>query len=109
MSAALVAALLLSVAAYIHTRSTTPAMRPEFAAIDLLWRGLALASLVVWGAVIVREFAAQRWAGGVVALLGSFLANAYISHRGPKPTWPALSMGFAVIGLGFAVWSFLNE
>ena len=109
MSAALVAALLLSVAAYIHTRSATPEMRPEFAVIDLLWRGLSLAALVVWGAVIVREFSEQRWAGGAVALSGSILANMYISHRGPRPTWPALSMGFAVIGLGFAVWSFLNE
>jgi hypothetical protein len=35
--------------------------------------------------------------------------NWYFGHRGPRPTWPALSMGFAVIGLGFAVWSFVNE
>lgn len=109
MSAALVAALLLSVAAYIHTRSAAPEMRPEHPAIDLLWRGLSLVALVVWGAVIVREFSESRWAEGVFALGGSFLANMYISHRGPRPTWPALSMGFAVIGLGFAVWSFLKE
>jgi hypothetical protein len=109
MSAALVAALLLSVAAYIHTRSAAPEMRPEHPAIDLLWRGLSIAALVMWGAMVVREFSESRWAEGAFALIGSILANMYISHRGPRPTWPALSMGFAVIGLGFAVWSLVKE
>lgn len=109
MSAALVAALLLSVAAYIHTRSPTPDMRPDHPLADLLWRGLSMLSLIIWGVLIVRGFAKGEWAEATVSLLGSFVANWYISQRGPRPTWPGLSMLFAVVGLGFAAWSFAME
>jgi len=57
----------------------------------------------------VRAFSRQEWAEAIVALLGSFVANWYISQRGPKPTWPALSMLFSVVGLSFAAWSFRYE
>ncbi len=109
MTPALVAALLLSVAAYIHTRSATPEMRPDNPLIDLLWRGLSLVSLVVWGALIVRGFANREWAEATVSLFGSFVANWYISHRGPRPTWPGLSMLFAVVGLVLAFWAFTQS
>jgi hypothetical protein len=109
MSAALLAALLLSVAAYIHTRSPTPEMRPELPVIDLLWRALSFAALVAWGALIVRGFATSHWANATAALLGSFSLNWYIGHRGPKPTWPLLSMLFAVVGLGLAAYSVMHE
>jgi len=109
MSASLIAALLLSVAAYIHARSADPRMRPENAFADLAWRGLAFASLITWGALIVRGFYAAPWADALAALLGSFALNWYISHRGPRPTWPGLSMLFAVVGLGLAAWSFAKE
>jgi uncharacterized membrane protein AbrB (regulator of aidB expression) len=109
MSAALIAALLLSVAAYIHTSSADPRMRPESPAADLAWRGLSLAALVTWGALIVRGFYAFPWSEALAALLGSVALNWYIGHRGPRPTWPGLSMLFAVVGLGLAAYSFLHE
>jgi len=109
MSAALVAALLLSVAAYIHTRSADPRMRPENVYSDLFWRGLSFAALIAWGALIVRLFYAVHWTNGMAALLGSFALNWYFEHRGPRPTWPGLSMLFGVVGLGLAAWSFVNE
>jgi hypothetical protein len=109
MSAALVAALLLSVAAYIHTRSADPRMRPENAVVDLAWRGLSFAALITWGVLIVRGFYARDLADASAALLGSVALNWYIGHRGPRPTWPGLSMLFAVVGLGLAAYSFLQE
>ncbi|PWS37163.1 hypothetical protein DFH01_09880 [Falsiroseomonas bella] len=109
MSAAFVAALLCSVAAFIHTRSSDPAMRPANAVADLVWKGLAFAALIAWGVLIVRDYARGEWADGTAALLGSIAANWYFNHRGPRPAWPGLSMLFAVVGLGLAAWSFINE
>ena len=110
MSAALIAALLLSVAAYIHTRSADPRMRPENPVADLVWRGLSFAALLGWGALIVRGYVEGHWADATAALLGSFALNWYFGHyRGPKPAWPGLSMLFAVAGLGLAAYSFAYE
>ena len=109
MQAWILAALLLSVAAYIHTRSAHPSMRPENAVADLAWRGLAMASLIGWGVLVVRGFYLGQWANATATLLGSFALNWYFGHRGPRPTWPGLSMLFAVVGLGLAAWSFANE
>ena len=109
MSAALLAALLCSVAAYIHTRSAHPSMRPENPVADLIWRGLAFAALIAWGALIVRGFVQAHWADASAALLGSFALNWYFGYRGPRPTWPGLSMFFAVVGLGLAAYSFMHE
>lgn len=109
MSAALLAALLCSVAAYIHTRSGHPAMRPENPVADLAWRGLAFAALIAWGALVVRGFVQGNWADATAALLGSFALNWYFGYRGPRPTWPGLSMFFAVVGLGLAAYSFLHD
>ncbi len=109
MTASLIAALLLSVAAYIHTRSADPRMRPENPIADLAWRGLAFLALVAWGALIVRGFYVRHWSEATAALLGSFALNWYIGHRGPRPTWPGLSMLFAVVGLGLAAYAFLYE
>jgi hypothetical protein len=109
MSAALLAALLLSVAAYIHTRSAHPSMRPDNPIADLLWRGLSFAALITWGVLIVRGFAGGKWADASAALIGSIALNWYFGHRGPRPTWPGLSMLFGVAGLGLAAYSFLHE
>ena len=110
MSAALLAALFCSVAAYLHTLSRDPRMRPDNAVMDLVWRGLATASLIAWGALIVRGYVQAHWADATAALLGSVALNWYFGHyRGPRPAWPGLSMFFAVVGLGLAAWSFVNE
>lgn len=109
MSAALLAALFCSVAAYIHTRSAHPSMRPDSPLADLFWRALSFAALIAWGALIVRGFVQEHWADATAALLGSFVANWYFGYRGPRPTWPGLSMLFGVVGLGLAVYSFLHE
>jgi hypothetical protein len=109
MSAALLAALLLSVAAYIHTRSSLPTMRPGHPLADLFWRGLSFVALVGWGAMVAKLFMQSHWSTGLAALLGSFAVNWYFGYRGPRPTWPGLSMLFGVVGLGLAAYSLLYE
>lgn len=109
MSAALLAALFCSIAAYIHTRSAHPSMRPENPLADLAWRGLSFAALIAWGALVMRAFVQAHWADATAALLGSFALNWYFGWRGPRPTWPGLSMLFAVVGLGLAAYSFLHD
>lgn len=109
MSAFFVAALLLSVAAYLHTRSDRPEMRPDNRLADLFWRGLSMLALLAWAALIIRGFSTRHWADGVAALLGSFGVNWWFGHRGPKPVWPGISMLFGVVGLGLAAYSFLYE
>jgi hypothetical protein len=109
MQAFFLAAVLLSVAAYIHTRSADPMMRPENAIVDVGWRGLSYLALGVWAVLIIKGFNDRHWADGLAALLGSFAVNWWFGHRGPKPTWPAVSMMFAVVGLGLATYSFLYE
>jgi hypothetical protein len=110
MKVFILAALLCSVASYLHTLSRDPSMRPENPVMDLAWRGIALAALVGWGAMVVRGFVQFHWTDGLAALLGSIALNWYFGHyRGPKPTWPGLSMLFGVVGLGLAGWSLLNE
>lgn len=110
MSAGLLAALLLSVGAYLHTLSRDPSMRPESPYADAAWRALAFMALFTWGALIVRGFLHAHWSNAMAALLGSIALNWYFGHlRGPKPSWPGLSMFFSVVGLVLAAWSFANE
>ncbi len=109
MSAFFLAALLLSVAAYIHTRSVDPSMRPANALADLFWRGLSYLCLAVWAMLILRGFYDRHWADGASALLGSIAVNWWFGHRGPRPTWPGLSMLFGAVGLGLAYYSFRYE
>jgi hypothetical protein len=110
MKVFILAALLCSVAAYIHTLSRHPSMRPENPLMDQLWRVIALTALVAWGALVMRGFVDFAWSDGLAALFGSAALNWYFGHyRGPKVTWPALSMLFGVVGIGLGVWSFANE
>ena len=68
-----------------------------------------MAALIAWGALVMRAFVQAHWADATAALLGSFALNWYFGWRGPRPTWPGLSMLFAVVGLGLAAYSFLHD
>lgn len=109
MSAFFLSALLLSVSAYIHTLSENPAMRPANPIADQFWRGLSYLCLAAWVLMILRGFYDRHWADGLAALLGSFAVNWWFGHRGPKRTWPGISMLFGVVGLALATYSFLYE
>ncbi len=109
MSAYFLSTLMLSVAAYIHTQSAHPGMRPEDPTADTFWRALSTVALVAWGAMVVWGFYHRIWSEALAALLGSFALNALFAWRGPKPAWPAVSMFFGIAGLVTAAYSVLYE
>ncbi|NKE48398.1 hypothetical protein HB662_26735 [Roseomonas frigidaquae] len=109
MSAFMIAALMLSVAAYIHTVSGKLGLRLDSPSAELLWRVLSFAALLVWVVLILRGFTTRHWSDPTAALFGSFALNWWFGHRGPKPGWPVVSMLFSVVGLGLATYSFLYE
>jgi hypothetical protein len=109
MSAFIIATLMLSVAAYIHTVSGKLGLRLANPAAEVMWRILSTAALLAWVGLILHGFSNRHWSEPASALLASFALNWWFGHRGPKPGWPVVSMLFAVVGLGLATYSFLYE
>ncbi|MGX9962508.1 hypothetical protein ACVFYP_04250 [Roseomonas sp. F4] len=109
MSAFIIATLMLSVAAYIHTVSGKLGLRLENPLAEVLWRILSFTALLGWVLLILHGFSTRAWSEPTAALFGSFALNWWFGHRGPKPGWPVVSMLFAVVGLGLAVYSYLHE
>ncbi|MBU8546585.1 MULTISPECIES: hypothetical protein [Roseomonadaceae] len=109
MSAFMIATLMLSVAAYIHTVSGKLGLRLEKPAAEVLWRISSAAALLTWVALILHGYTTRYWSEPTAALFGSFALNWWFGHRGPKPGWPLVSVLFAAVGLGLATYSFLYE
>ena len=107
MPAHILAAVMLSVAAYIHTMSADPMRRPANVIVDLFWRVLSFVALCTWALLVLHTFFERSWTDGAAALFGSFAVNWWFGHRGPKPAWPLVSILFGIVGLGLAVFSFL--
>ena len=81
--------IILSVAAVIEARCSTPSLRPGAQAAD---RGFWLV-LLAWG------FWRLPWWQPLAGLVGSLAANALVVGAGAQPYWPGFSMAAAVIGL----------
>lgn len=96
------AMVLLSIGAFIHSKSPAPEMRPESEAASEAWRWLARATLVTWIALIVWGFRELHWSQPVAAVMVSLVGNAVIAMRGPRNAWPMLSMLFCGLGLAAA-------
>jgi hypothetical protein len=105
MSAFFYAVLLLSAAAFIHSKSSIPEMRPDSPAADIAWRWLSRAALLAWGTLLAWGFSTRGWTEPLAALLASIGLNIALAARGPRPAWPGLSMLCAVAGLGLAAYS----
>ena len=87
------AMVLLSIGAFIHSKSPAPEMRPASEAASEAWRWLAL---IVWG------FRELHWSQPVAAVMISLVGNGVIAMRGPRNAWPMLSMLFCGLGLAAA-------
>ncbi len=96
------AMVLLSIGAFIHSKSPAPEMRPASEAASEFWRWLARATLIAWVALIVWGFRELHWSQPVAATMVSLAANGVIAMRGPRDAWPMLSMLFCALGLAAA-------
>lgn len=96
------AMVLLSIGAFIHSKSPAPEMRPASEAASEAWRWLARATLVAWMALIVWGFRELHWSQPIAAVMLSLAGNGIIAMRGPRNAWPMLSMLFCMLGLAAA-------
>jgi hypothetical protein len=96
------AMVLLSIGAFIHSKSSAPEMRPASEAASEAWRWLARATLIAWLALIVWGFRELHWSQPVAAVMISLVGNGVIAMRGPRNAWPMLSMLFCGLGLAAA-------
>jgi hypothetical protein len=108
MQAYILPMLLLSGAAFIHSESAAPELRPSSHAADGAWKILGKASSYAWIALLVWGALRLPWWQPLAAFLGSLAVNALIAQRGPRAAWPGLSMVLAVVGLGLAGWAVLR-
>ena len=102
------AMVLLSIGAFIHSKSPAPEMRPASEAASTFWFWLARATLVAWIALIVWGFRELHWSQPVAAVMMSLVGNGVIAMRGPRNAWPMLSMLFCMLGLAAAAIIFLE-
>mgnify|MGYP006204045993 CR=1 FL=1 len=78
------AMVLLSIGAFIHSKSPAPEMRPASEAASTFWVWLSRAALVTWIALIVWGFRELHWSQPVAAVMVSLVGNAVIAMRGPR-------------------------
>jgi hypothetical protein len=91
--------VLLSIGAFIHSKSGAPEMRPASQAASVFWHWLARAAFIAWIALIVWGFRELHWSQPVSAAMLSIAGNGVIAMRGPRNAWPMLSMLFCGLGL----------
>ncbi len=96
------AMVLLSIGAFIQSKSPAPEMRPASEAASTFWVWLSRAALVTWIGLIVWGFRELHWSQPVAAVMVSLVGNAVIAMRGPRDAWPMLSMLFCLLGLAAA-------
>lgn len=99
MSAYFLAVLLLSGAAFIHSKSAAPELRPAAPLADRLWRWLGRACFWAWLGLLVWGAVRLHWSQPLAGLLGSLGFNALLARIGPRPIWPGLSMLCGTVGL----------
>jgi hypothetical protein len=96
------AALLLSAAAFLHTRSIDPELRPQSPMTDAIWRIISRVTHLAWMGLIVWGGFELHWTQPVAAFIGSLAVNAVIARLRPLPVWPGLSMLMAAAGFAAA-------
>lgn len=95
----LVALVLLSAGAFIQTKSAAPEMRPSDRQVSLAWRWIGKLALAFWLFMLVWGVWQLHWSQPVAGLMFSMAFNAFIAMRGPRASWPLLSMMFCGAGL----------
>ena len=99
------ALVMLSIAAFIEGRSSTPGLRPSHPPAERAFRRLGQISLAVWLGMLAWGFVVLPWWQPVAGVAGSLAANALVLQAGPRPAWPGIAMGLALAGLAAASWT----
>ena len=102
------AMVLLSIGAFINSKSPAPEMRPASEAASTFWLWLSRAAFITWIGLIVWGFRELHWSQPIAATMLSLAGNGVIAMRGPRDAWPMLSMVFSVLGLAAAAIIFLE-
>ena len=95
----LAALVMLSVGAFIQNKSVAPEMRPADKAVSEAWRWAGKAAFAVWLLLLGWGALRLHWSQPVSGALFSVGFNAFIAMRGPRASWPFLSMIFCGAGL----------
>jgi len=93
------ALVLLSLAAVIEARCSTPGLRPEAAAADSAFGIFGRSAFAFWLVLLAWGFWKLPWVQPVAGLVASLAANALLMQGGARPWWPGLSMAMSLIGL----------
>lgn len=93
------ALIILSLAAVIEARCSTPGLRPEAATADFVFHFFGRAAFGFWLLLLGWGFWSMHWSQPVSGLILSLGANALLVRAGARPYWPGLSMGLALLGL----------
>jgi len=99
MQTYLIALVVLSVAAVIEARASTPGLRPEAAPADRAFRFLGRSAFGFWLLLLGWGAWQYHWSQPVAGLVLSLGTNALVVNAGAQPWWPGISMGLAVLGL----------
>jgi hypothetical protein len=98
------ALVLLSVAAFIENRCSTPGLRPDWPPAERAFRVLGRSAFAVWLGLLAWGFVKFPWWQPAAGIVGSLAANALVLQAGVRPGWPGISMGLALCGLMAASW-----
>ncbi|MCW8087229.1 multidrug DMT transporter permease [Sabulicella glaciei] len=106
MDAYFPALIALSVAGFIETRSSIPALRPSDPGADYAFRMLGRFAFTIWLVLLLWGLWKLPWWQPVSGFVGSLAANALVLQAGPRRSWPVISMVLSVAGLflAAAVW-----
>lgn len=94
-----VALLILSAAAVIEARCSTPGLRPEAEAADRAFRIMGRSAFAFWLVLLGWGFLNLPWWQPVGGIIGSLALNALVVQNGARPSWPGISMGLSLVGL----------
>ena len=94
-----VALLVLSAAAVIEARCSTPGLRPAAPAADRAFRILGRSAFAFWLVLLGWGFLTLPWWQPLAGIIASLALNALIVQGGARPAWPGVSMGLALAGL----------
>ncbi|MBO1074852.1 multidrug DMT transporter permease [Roseomonas marmotae] len=102
------ALVLLSGAAFIHSRSNVPELRPASEKADLIWSWLSRFAFMLWLGLLVWGTQMRPLKEVLLGLGLSLLFNLMLALRGPRPVWPGLSMSMGVAGVAMGIYRLLQ-